>query len=426
MKRDALWLAGPDTARDMHDIMQLGPARIAAGTGLPPDDDDDDDEKAVQVVGHRATIDIVGPMLWAPSPWLAVFGIDHVDTAALTAEVRALARRQDVTEVALRIDTPGGHAAGTPELAAAVAALPQNVTAYCACACSAGYYVAAAADKIVAMPSALIGSVGTISAIYDDSRMLDNLGITVHVISSGPAKVGSPPSEEYLANMRQLIGSMTGKFADHVSTTRHLSAAAMTEVLGGGVYDSDAAQAWGLVDEVRPLSAAETPRMPYDAAEDNDNEDEDEDEDETGTMTIVDNHQRQTAAQQKEIAMADARLLALCAEHPALSADIIAAAEQGQAADEIVLSITQRVQEQQSAALQTRIDELQAEVEQLAQERDGQAAQLAELQAVADAPNDQGDAFVAPPPQRRSMMSESDKYRFITEHGGEAYNALPY
>ena len=60
-------------------------------------------------------------------------------------------------------------------------------------AASGGYYVACGADRIVAHPSSIVGSIGVISQVILLEELLDDLGVDIETIKSGDAKdMGSP------------------------------------------------------------------------------------------------------------------------------------------------------------------------------------------------------------------------------------------
>jgi len=89
-----------------------------------------------------------------------------------------------VTSILLDISSPGGSAIGAPEAAQAVAdanAAKPVVSYIGALGASAAYYLASASSAIVAQPSGLVGSIGTVMKFFDVANMLQAVGITPHI-----------------------------------------------------------------------------------------------------------------------------------------------------------------------------------------------------------------------------------------------------
>lgn len=86
------------------------------------------------------------------------------------------------------MDSPGGGVGGVPEAFAALAAVrgrKPTVALSNPLMASAAYWLASAADQIVASPSALTGSVGVYHLHEDYSRAADAVGVTVSYIHAG-------------------------------------------------------------------------------------------------------------------------------------------------------------------------------------------------------------------------------------------------
>src|SRR5215467_6271108 len=127
----------------------------------------------------------------------------------IRARLEAAAANPDVSAIVLDVDSPGGTVAGTPETAAAVrrAAEVKPVVAVAnSLAASAAYWIASQASSLVVGPSADVGSIGVISAHIDRSKMLEDMGLRVTVVSAGRYKAEGNPfaplSDEAKANMQ--------------------------------------------------------------------------------------------------------------------------------------------------------------------------------------------------------------------------------
>lgn len=157
-------------------------------------------------------------------------------------------------KVMLYVNSPGGSVTGTPETAARVAALAKikRVEAFVdVMACSAGYYIASQANKIIAAPSAIIGSIGVYMAVIDATRAMELEGIAVQMISSGKYKgMGAPwkPLSDEERNMLQAqCDSIYAAFKGSVSASRPK---VKDSTMQGQWFDGEQADDLQLVDEL--------------------------------------------------------------------------------------------------------------------------------------------------------------------------------
>jgi len=98
-------------------------------------------------------------------------------------------RDEDVVAIVLNLDTPGGEVIASDEIYNAVACVDIPVVACMRSVCaSGGYYIAAAADYIVANEVTLTGSIGVIIPRYRYHGLLDKVGVETNPIRSGPMK----------------------------------------------------------------------------------------------------------------------------------------------------------------------------------------------------------------------------------------------
>jgi ClpP class serine protease len=140
------------------------------------------------------TVSIEGPILRKPDIFARVL-MGATDSEEIGSAIREAGQRPDVKAVMLDIDSPGGTVAGTPELAAAVAALNEQKLVYAFSSglmASAAYWVASQARAIYATPSARTGSIGVEQAVIDDSAALASEGFKVEVFAVGNRAQGRP------------------------------------------------------------------------------------------------------------------------------------------------------------------------------------------------------------------------------------------
>ncbi len=134
--------------------------------------------------------------------------------------------------VVLRIDSPGGVVSGLNQTVfalrkmAAAAGIP--LVAYVdELAASAAYALACACDEIILPPSAVVGSIGVISMMYDQTEADKEMGVAFHVITSGARKADGnphvPTTAGALSGEQKRVDRLARQFYDVVAEARPLS-----------------------------------------------------------------------------------------------------------------------------------------------------------------------------------------------------------
>lgn len=184
-------------------------------------------------------------------------------TRALRSTLATAAADPEVLGILLRVDSPGGQALGTAELARAVrsAAAGKPVHAYVeAVGASAAYWVLSQAQRVTVAPMAEVGSIGTVAVLYDKSEQLRRDGIRVHVVATGPDKGlgadGSVP-ERLLEQVRERVAEVQEGFTAGVSEGRGLTGERLEAVLSGRTWTGKKALELGLVDALGEEADAE-------------------------------------------------------------------------------------------------------------------------------------------------------------------------
>lgn len=114
----------------------------------------------------------------------------------------------EVSAILLSLNSPGGTAAGTKELADAIAAAAQQkpCAAYADGLCaSAAYWLASATGRVYAPQTALVGSIGVIAVLTDWSRAIEKAGMVRTIISSGKWKAAGSPDKALTDEERALF-----------------------------------------------------------------------------------------------------------------------------------------------------------------------------------------------------------------------------
>jgi protease IV len=127
-------------------------------------------------------------------------------------------------------------------------------------AASGGYYVALPADRILAHPTSIVGSIGAIIITPKVIGLMDKLGVAVDVKKSGKEKdMGSPFRPSTLEEQRIFQGmteKMAGRFLDLVVKHRKLDESGISSSATARIYLADEALRLGLIDRVGHLDDA--------------------------------------------------------------------------------------------------------------------------------------------------------------------------
>ena len=188
---------------------------------------------------------------------VAIIDIEGIisDSADITDEIRHYAERDDVKAVVLRINSPGGAVGPAQEIYREVKRLRRTkrvVASMGGVAASGGYYIAAAADKIVANPGTITGSIGVIIEFINVEDLFRKLGLKGYVVKSGRFKdVGSPlreMSQEDVRLLQDVIDDVHRQFVDAVAQGRGLKREQVERIADGRIFSGAQAVEHGLVD----------------------------------------------------------------------------------------------------------------------------------------------------------------------------------
>ena len=163
-----------------------------------------------------------------------------------------------VEHVILDLDTPGGVAFGIGEFAEQVRAAQKPVTAYVGgMAASAGYWIASAARQIIAHPTALLGSIGVVTAVdIQEQPGQDGFREYEFTSSNAPNKRPDPRTEEGRAEIVATIDQLEERFLAAVAQYRGVSVETVIADFGAGGLKAGAdAVAAGMADGLGSLDS---------------------------------------------------------------------------------------------------------------------------------------------------------------------------
>ncbi len=180
-----------------------------------------------------------------------------VDSEKTVREIDDFRRDDSILAVVLRVDSPGGGVGPSQEIYAEVARLADTkpvVVSMGSVAASGGYYVAAPAQRIVANPGTITGSIGVIMNFTNYQELLDKIGLKSEAITSGKHKdIGSPVrpmTDEDRAILQGLIDDVHRQFVAAVAKGRKLDIDVTSQLADGRIFTGRQAKEVGLVDDL--------------------------------------------------------------------------------------------------------------------------------------------------------------------------------
>ena len=201
------------------------------------------------VVDGIGIVPVVGVIGKGLSPMEKMMGA--VDIDEVSAALDLFASDPSVEKVALQISSPGGTVTGVEELANKVRSLSlaKPTLAYTDSEmASAAYWIGSAADRVVASPSATVGSIGVYLAIPDYSKAAEMAGIKMVVIKSGKFKgagiEGTSLNADQVENLQASVDGIHADFKAAVLMKRKMVKA---EAMEGQTFSGKQAASQGLV-----------------------------------------------------------------------------------------------------------------------------------------------------------------------------------
>ena len=182
----------------------------------------------------------------------------------VAAHLRRAAEDPSIRAVVLRLNSPGGSAAAAQEIGQEVDRLRQAgkkvVASMGDTAVSGAYWIAAKADRIVANPATITGSIGVIIQTQHLVGLYEKLGIDTETVKSGPHKDMGSPARPLTPEERRIFQGMVDDIYDQfvavVAAGRKMEESRVRQLADGRVFTGSQAKELGLVDEMGDLQDA--------------------------------------------------------------------------------------------------------------------------------------------------------------------------
>jgi protease-4 len=201
----------------------------------------------------------LGKSGYNPATGEIIMGSDSVASA-----IRKAAEDKDVKAILFRIDSPGGSYVASDTIWREVAKAKKEgkpvIASMGSTAASGGYFVAVAADKIVAQPATITGSIGVFGGKMVTTGLWNRLGVTwdeVHTSRNADAWTQTKdltPAQK--ARMEIWLDRVYADFTSKVSQGRNLSGEEVEKIAKGRIWTGEDAKKLGLVDELGGFPAA--------------------------------------------------------------------------------------------------------------------------------------------------------------------------
>lgn len=211
---------------------------------------------------------------WAPEPRdaLAVlFAVGPIHTGegvqgesigsdTMVAALEAAAADSAVRGILLRVDSGGGSALGSDVIAEAVRRITEEepvkpvVISMGGSAASGGYYISVRADRIIASPVTVTGSIGVASFTFSLAKALSELGIAFDYVATAPSATFASPLKpldpDELVRLRAGVMHMYRSFVDEVVAGRDLDIDSVEDAAQGRIWTGRQALDRELIDKL--------------------------------------------------------------------------------------------------------------------------------------------------------------------------------
>ena len=175
-------------------------------------------------------------------------------------QIRAARQDDEVAGLLFEVDSPGGEVTAADEIHRELTLFKESradrkiVVLVHDLAASGGYYVSVPADRIVAQPTALVGSIGVILQTLNVHGLGEKIGVTDTTIKSGKNKdllnPFRPVDPEQIALLQESIDVLHARFVELVAQGRGLKADAVRPLADGRIFTAEEALKRKLIDAI--------------------------------------------------------------------------------------------------------------------------------------------------------------------------------
>ena len=194
-------------------------------------------------------IELVGPIM---------------DVSKTLEDLQKAKEDKNIKGVLFVVDSPGGSVAPSVELAYAIKELKEikPVVVYASGVIASGsYYASIWANKIIANPGSIVGSIGVIMQGVNTEELMEKIGVSTQTVKAGKYKESGTPTRKWFdyeeKQLQVVIDDTYNMFISDVASARNLDVKNHTVFADAKIFTSKQAKDVGLVDEVATLSYAQ-------------------------------------------------------------------------------------------------------------------------------------------------------------------------
>ncbi|HMK55122.1 MAG TPA: signal peptide peptidase SppA [Dissulfurispiraceae bacterium] len=186
-----------------------------------------------------------------------------VEAKTVVDEIKGYVKDTSVRAIVMRVDSPGGGVVPSQEIYDEIRkakAIKKVVISMGSVAASGGYYISAPADRIIANPGTITGSIGVIMVVPNLKGLLDKVGIKTEVVKSGKnkdlASVFRGIGEDERRIIQSVMDDVHEQFISAVAEGRKMPLDKARQISDGRIFSGRQAIGIGLVDEIGDLDDA--------------------------------------------------------------------------------------------------------------------------------------------------------------------------
>ena len=209
----------------------------------------DEERISTKSTANLQKIELVGPI---------------IDVSKTLENIEKAKTDTNIKGVLLVVDSPGGAVAPSVEVAYAIKELKQikPVVVYASGVIASGsYYASIWANKIIANPGSMVGSIGVIMQGVNTKELMDKIGIQTQTVKAGKYKESGTPTRKWTEfeekQLQSVIDDTYNMFITDVATARNLDIKNYTSFADAKIFTSKQAKDVGLVDEVANITVAQ-------------------------------------------------------------------------------------------------------------------------------------------------------------------------
>ncbi|GMT43170.1 MAG: multidrug transporter [bacterium] len=180
-----------------------------------------------------------------------------MSSAKAVGQIKKYADDRSIKGILVHIDSPGGAVAPSQEIYNCLLEARKKkkvVASMGTLAASGGYYIAVGADRIVANPGTITGSIGVIMGFMDMRGLMSKLGIETIVVKSGQYKdigYGARPfTDADRKVMQEVINDVYLQFVETVAKERNMEIKAVKKIADGRIFSGRQSMKLGMIDQL--------------------------------------------------------------------------------------------------------------------------------------------------------------------------------